>query len=290
MRRFAVAAFALSIAFLPRAAQAEESRWNIHLMTGPVLTLKQPSTPTNDLAFALPGYALRASLEWELHERIGAEVGYGFNELFHNNHAGTAAQQMVYLGARFRPWYNGAGGYLLPRPTAAKDQKPLFFADLLSDFWIDAHVGVALADTTRFLYDVGAGTRVAVVWPLQLGLFARWQHLVGGDGGYMQIVLGITASVGFLPVHAAPDEDADGVPDASDRCPNTRRGVRVNEFGCEVKESDTKTPACSDTDLDGVCDGEDDCPDTRLGTAVDKHGCPIGGSGGGESSPESPSE
>lgn len=281
MRRSALTAAALAAATLavlgPRTARAEESRWNIHLQTGPVLTVKQPTVATNDMAFQMPGFNLRAGIEWALTERIGPEVGYGFNVLFHNNNAGTAAEQLLFAGARFRPWYSPTGGYLLPRPTALRDQKPLYFVDILSDAWVDAHVGVALADRTRFLYDVGVGSRVAVIWPLQLGLFARWQHLVGGDGGYMQVVLGITASVGFQPVRSAPDEDGDGVPDVDDRCPHTTRGVRVNEYGCEIRESETKPPPCSDTDLDGVCDGEDDCPDTKLGTAVDKHGCPVGG-------------
>jgi OOP family OmpA-OmpF porin len=62
------------------------------------------------------------------------------------------------------------------------------------------------------------------------------------------------------------DSDADGVPDDSDMCPNTPRGVVVDAHGCPV-----------DSDGDGVPDGLDDCPGTP-GAAygrVDIHGCPI---------------
>ncbi len=278
LRRLTSTGCALAVLGLAAStARAEENRWNVRLYTGPLLTVKQPSFVTSAEGYATAGYNLRAAVEWSLHERIGLEAGYNYNLLFHNNDVGTANQQVIFAGVRGRPWYSSRGGYLLPRPVAARDVRPFSFGEFLSDAWVDAHVGVALADQTRFAYDVGVGSRVAVVWPLQLGLFARFQHLVGGDGGYMQVVVGVDVDFGFQPVRPPPDSDGDGVPDSKDRCPGTPSGVRVNEYGCEIKESETKAPACSDTDLDGVCDGEDDCPDTRLGTAVDKHGCPIGG-------------
>lgn len=60
------------------------------------------------------------------------------------------------------------------------------------------------------------------------------------------------------------DSDGDGVPDDKDRCPNTPRGVKVDEFGCPL-----------DSDGDGVPDYLDKCPDTPRGVAVDQWGCPI---------------
>jgi OOP family OmpA-OmpF porin len=35
----------------------------------------------------------------------------------------------------------------------------------------------------------------------------------------------------------AADSDGDGVPDKMDRCPNTPKGMKVNEFGCTVAET-----------------------------------------------------
>ena len=58
------------------------------------------------------------------------------------------------------------------------------------------------------------------------------------------------------------DTDGDGVPDASDRCPGTPRGVAVDANGCPL-----------DTDGDGVPDHLDKCPDTPRGEPVNRDGC-----------------
>jgi OmpA-OmpF porin, OOP family len=71
---------------------------------------------------------------------------------------------------------------------------------------------------------------------------------------------------------AAPvlDSDGDGVPDDSDRCPNTPRGVKVDVYGCPL-----------DSDGDGVPDYLDRCPNTPRGVKVDPHGCPLDSDGDG---------
>ena len=58
------------------------------------------------------------------------------------------------------------------------------------------------------------------------------------------------------------DSDSDGVPDGSDRCPGTRPGTPVDEFGCEL-----------DSDGDGVADSLDQCANTPAGARVDSRGC-----------------
>jgi OOP family OmpA-OmpF porin len=63
-----------------------------------------------------------------------------------------------------------------------------------------------------------------------------------------------------------PDADGDGVPDSSDRCPDTAAGVEVDSQGC---------PRVIDSDGDGVIDSEDRCARTPAGTEVDSVGCPI---------------
>ena len=60
------------------------------------------------------------------------------------------------------------------------------------------------------------------------------------------------------------DSDGDGVPDSRDRCPNTPKGVQVDEHGCPL-----------DSDGDGVPDYLDKCPGTPKGAKVDKNGCEI---------------
>lgn len=64
--------------------------------------------------------------------------------------------------------------------------------------------------------------------------------------------------------HQPGDQDADGVVDASDRCPNTPSGMIVDAYGCP-----------SDSDRDGIPDLLDDCPSTPVGNKVDENGCSI---------------
>ena len=59
----------------------------------------------------------------------------------------------------------------------------------------------------------------------------------------------------------AKDSDGDGVPDRTDKCPDTPFGVTVDEDGCPV-----------DTDGDGVVDYLDDC--TREAGLTSLAGCP----------------
>ena len=58
------------------------------------------------------------------------------------------------------------------------------------------------------------------------------------------------------------DSDGDGVPDGSDRCPNTPLGTIVGSDGCEL-----------DSDGDGVVDSRDKCPNTPTGVSVNPNGC-----------------
>jgi outer membrane protein OmpA-like peptidoglycan-associated protein len=90
------------------------------------------------------------------------------------------------------------------------------------------------------------------------------------------------------------DSDKDGIPDISDKCPNTPRFLAVDSTGCPY-DSDfdgvpdyidlcpntppnvlvDQTGCTRDTDNDGVPDHLDDCPDTPADVKVDSYGCPI---------------
>ena len=67
----------------------------------------------------------------------------------------------------------------------------------------------------------------------------------------------------FMPRKFTLDKDGDGVPDYKDECPDTPKGVAVDDKGCPL-----------DTDGDGVPDYKDECPNTPQGVAVDEKGCP----------------
>jgi OOP family OmpA-OmpF porin len=62
--------------------------------------------------------------------------------------------------------------------------------------------------------------------------------------------------------HEYRDSDGDGVIDPLDECPDTPKGVKVDENGCPL-----------DSDGDGVPDYLDKCPDTPKGVKVDAAGC-----------------
>ena len=69
------------------------------------------------------------------------------------------------------------------------------------------------------------------------------------------------------------DSDGDGVPDDKDKCPNTPKGVAVDENGCP-----------KDTDGDGVPDYLDACPNNtpeEISKGVDEKGCPKDSDGDG---------
>jgi OOP family OmpA-OmpF porin len=105
---------------------------------------------------------------------------------------------------------------------------------------------------------------------------------------------GITFTIGGSVEEVVLDSDGDGVLDKDDLCPNTPRGVIVDETGCPVDSDGDGVPdgidACPntprgatvdergcpmDSDNDGVPDGIDQCPNTPAGTQVDDRGCPI---------------
>jgi OmpA-OmpF porin, OOP family len=80
-----------------------------------------------------------------------------------------------------------------------------------------------------------------------------------------EFVVGLTVGFGGSEEgFGVRDTDFDGVPDKEDLCPNTPRGVIVDETGCPV-----------DSDSDGVPDGLDACPNTPQGAMVDERGCPL---------------
>lgn len=83
---------------------------------------------------------------------------------------------------------------------------------------------------------------------------------IGGDNDlFYTFTLGVT----YYPM-AENDSDNDGVEDSRDLCPDTKKGVIVDDFGCAI-----------DTDHDNIPDYLDKCPQTPPGVLVDANGCPL---------------
>ncbi|MEK6555552.1 MAG: OmpA family protein [Bdellovibrionota bacterium] len=68
------------------------------------------------------------------------------------------------------------------------------------------------------------------------------------------------------------DSDRDGVKDAIDACPNTPRGMQVDEIGCEPEEEEDVN---ADDDQDGVANAYDQCANTPRGKKVNGFGCQV---------------
>ncbi len=74
-----------------------------------------------------------------------------------------------------------------------------------------------------------------------------------------------TAEVLPLKFDISDDNDADGVPNNIDTCPNTPSGQIVNATGCSDNQLDS--------DGDGVTNSSDVCPNTPSGQTVNSSGC-----------------
>lgn len=147
-------------------------------------------------------------------------------------------------------------------------------AVLGSEFWISDNVALRAAGTGSMF---------------SLSGFEALVEDAGRDPGSAALGVEVGLSVSF---GGPADADGDGVADREDACPDTPRGVRVDEDGCGVDGDDDGVPDhrddCSgtpddvsvdesgcavDADGDGVPDGRDDCPDTPGGAVVDGDGC-----------------
>ena len=112
--------------------------------------------------------------------------------------------------------------------------------------------------------------------------------------------VGVGYDLGGVAWPSRADQDADGVLDHSDRCPDSTTGAVVDAFGCEAdqdrdgvaNEVDTcpNTPegvsvddmgCVLDADADGVPDGQDQCPETPAGEPVESNGCSFDEDGDG---------
>src|SRR5574338_415071 len=80
-----------------------------------------------------------------------------------------------------------------------------------------------------------------------------------GNDSFLSGLIGLS-----FALSGSPDSDDDGISDNIDQCPDTPKGIKVDEFGCPI-----------DSDGDGVQDYLDKCPDPRANLEVDIFGCPI---------------
>lgn len=151
-------------------------------------------------------------------------------------------------------------------------------------------------DETRV--NLGTGFRYNVSDSVSLRADLREFHGIDESTFDTQVSLGFSLAFSRTVGDSAPepvretDSDNDGVVDASDQCPGTPAGARVNFDGCmpdgdrdgvvDVRDLCPETPAntevdsrgCElDLDEDGVVNSRDECPGTTAGAEVDSKGC-----------------
>lgn len=211
----------------------------------------------DDLGYTLAiGRAMLENWNFELNLSQGTFDGPAGNDL-EITAAGVNALRVFYRDARIAPYLLLGLGWTEQKTDAGNTDH---------DPYADTMAGVLA--TLRRSADGSASTS------LRLELGARHTY-IGDDTRLVDYRAGLGLQFAFggsparlpepAPVPAAPspaDQDADGVADDADQCPDTRAGLRVDARGCEL-----------DSDGDGVVDTRDKCPGTSAGTKVDASGC-----------------
>lgn len=172
-----------------------------------------------------------------------------------------------YVSTKLKTGSDSASAYLFRLdalyPILLKDKTVPYLAAGVGDLHTKA--GSQSDDSPLFNY----GVTVKYFMEDYLVLRADARHLMVynniNTNNNFELSLGVSYYFGKERKKPAPllDTDGDGVPNTQDKCPNTRKGLKVDKFGCPI-----------DSDYDGVPEALDLCPGTPVGVTVDKNGCP----------------
>ncbi len=152
----------------------------------------------------------------------------------------------------------------------------------LGDLWLGAAGAVAITgNAVRVGLEAGVGFELELAWPVRVGPFVRFHHILQPDDdalgpsdasfvsfGIAGAFLGRRPASAVVPQLADSDRDRDGAIDERDQCPD------VAEDGDSFEDED----GCPDpdNDHDGVLDATDRCPNVAEDRDhfQDEDGCP----------------
>jgi outer membrane protein OmpA-like peptidoglycan-associated protein len=252
----------LVILALPSLAQEQPPRWGLQF---------NYLVPLNEFPLAHRikfSYTAKVLLRFDISNKFMGQFGGGYGEYAGNDFDG-AYYKTILVPMEFKLMY------LL---SDSKTVKPYVFGGIGGMPYhvktIPHFIGGLYEEGFAGYAEGGLGVQFDLVGPIVLDLSAgagittidNLNYYVNGAAkdGYCFVGIGLFFGGGFV------DSDGDGVPDYMDKCPNTPKGVKVDNFGCPL-----------DSDGDGVPDYLDKCPNTPAGVKVDANGCPLDSDGDG---------
>ena len=196
---------------------------------------------------------------------IGGKDATKVPELYRTSisYTGAGFVYMLKAGEIVFPYFFAGGSYLWFDPKSGEDGTRLHNngtgAYPRNEFNFNSELGSRFLLTDKLSFNLNGG--------VQISPHNYWDDLITGPKNDLFFHISAGFSFSFF---SDRDSDGDGVPDSKDKCPDTPRGIIVDEFGCPL-----------DTDSDGIPDYRDKCPNTPKGVKVDTNGCPLDSDGDG---------
>lgn len=235
------------------------------------------------------GFGIRLGLAKEINSRLMLELQLGSIEYSDNNNdklrqinAGLELQTLLRTSGKVRPYILLGTGTQRTDVSSNNSEFQNSYADLgLGLFHILNEHGLSVRMDVRLRRDFFDDPTVGTT---------DYDDFIANVG--ISIPLGGSAEskipyIEETSYQRSEDEDADGVQNTSDYCPDTAIGHPVDVNGCSREQSENGVPASvpttvgteetspviNDADQDGVEDALDSCSRTNEGMTVDERGC-----------------
>ncbi len=253
-RRFLALCASLPAIVVASSAHAESGELNLHIdvALGPgVIGPLAPPGSDGTSRLVLAGWV---GLDYKVSDPYALEALIGIGNQFEMSSELGRVDEIFYglaIGVRIRPFDDTAG--YLDDPGGNTE----------GNFWVSAHVGYHHFDDVQPGIDVGTGYELSMFYPVQLGVFARFWLLGGGQRNGIDglAVIGLNGSIDLSGRPEPVDSDDDGLTDDIEEREHTRPERPDTDLdsipdGIEVRTG--TNPRDNDSDDDGLDDGRED--------------------------------